>query len=88
MKTGFFISLCLASGLCFAQNGDSNGPNRPDNKSKLGGLVAYYIWEEDSLGKIVKGSLMKPYRINDVIVLNSAIKPKKKGDEQTNEACH
>lgn len=78
MKTGFFISLCLASSLCFAQNGDSNGPNRPDNKSKLGGLVAYYIWEEDSLGKIVKGSLMKPYRINDVIVLNSAIKPKKK----------
>ncbi|MFT6983882.1 MAG: hypothetical protein ACJAUD_002662, partial [Crocinitomicaceae bacterium] len=78
MKIGFFISLCLASSLCFAQNGDSNGPNRPDNKSKLGGLVAYYIWEEDSLGKIVEGSLMKPYRINDIVVLNSAIKPKKK----------
>lgn len=78
MKILVLIYLCIASGLCFSQNSDSNRSNRPDNKTKLGGLVAYYIWEEDSLGKIIAGSLIKPYRLNDIVVLNSAIKPKKK----------
>ncbi|NRA12019.1 MAG: hypothetical protein HRT57_08720 [Crocinitomicaceae bacterium] len=78
MKLGIFLSIYLTATICIAQTGSSNVSSRPDNKSKLGGLVAYYIWEEDSLGKIVKGSLMKPYQINDIVVLNSAIKPKKK----------
>ena len=39
-----------------------------------GGLVAYYFWEEDSLGMIVPGTLQKPCVQNVYVVQN----PKKK----------
>ncbi|TNE55893.1 MAG: hypothetical protein EP338_01960 [Bacteroidetes bacterium] len=51
-------------------------------KSKLGGTVAYYFWQEDSLGKIIPGSFERPFRRNEIVVLNSKPLDKEKFTQQ------
>lgn len=47
-------------------------------KAVLGGMVAYYFWEEDSSGRIIPKSLERPFRRNEIVVTNAEIKAKDK----------
>lgn len=44
----------------------------------LGGMVAYFFWEEDSMGKIIPESLNRPFKRNEIIVLNTDAKDNEK----------
>lgn len=84
MKAIFVFFLFIGiSHLISAQNQLSQGDVQKKNTKlasnpvdeMVGGLVAYYIWEEDANGKIIPNSFGKPYKKNHYILVNKEIVP-------------
>lgn len=71
MKLFVFFTFLLHIATSFGQDllPDSLFPSQ-SGRYNLGGQVAYFFWEEDSLGKIISGSIQRPFKRNEIIVLN------------------